>query len=195
VNLYLSVLLRPSIAPRAVPVFAFIAPLAIVDVIQDERVTAAVKWPNDVLIERKKIAGTLAEAAARDSELEYVVLGIGVNLNVTRAALQAALGDAGPSATSLREVVGHEIDRNAFAAALLNALDRWLEVYTRRGPATIVAAWQDRDIVTGRRVEVRGDGEPYQGQATGLDGDGRLVVTAADGTSRHVVAGEVRFVD
>ncbi|MBI4609266.1 MAG: biotin--[acetyl-CoA-carboxylase] ligase [Candidatus Rokubacteria bacterium] len=194
-NLYASVLFRPSIPLKAVPVFSFIASLALTEAIWGEGLRAAIKWPNDVLVERKKVAGSLVECASAGGQVEYVILGVGVNLNVRREALRAALGDAAHAATSLREVARREIDRNAFAATFLALLDRWCRVYATRGPEAVLAAWRDRDILTGRRVEIRGDGERYEGRALGVNRDGRLVIEDIRGMPHQVVAGEVRLLD
>ena len=195
VNLYLSVLFRPRIAAREVFVFSFIASLAVSDAIQAFGLTAALKWPNDVLVGRRKVAGTLVETAVRDGEVEFVILGVGVNLNVSRQALHDALGNAGHFASSLAEASGRPVDRNAFASSLLLAFDEWLEIYRRKGPAAVLAGWRDREIVTGRRVEVRAAGASCEGLAVGLDPDGYLLVKDSRGVTHRVITGEVRLVE
>lgn len=195
VNLYASVLFRPNIAARDVPGFSLIASLALTDAIQAEGLLAAIKWPNDVLVGRRKVAGTLAETATAGRQAEWVILGFGVNLNVTAAALKAALGAAARAATSLGEVAGRAIDRSAFAATAFNALEKWLETYEQRGPAAVLAAWRDRDILTGRRVEVRTDRGSTGGRVLGVDREGYLVLRDARGARQRILTGEVRFAD
>lgn len=195
VNLYGSVLFRPPISLKAVPVFSLIASLALTETIWAEGLQAAIKWPNDVLVERKKVAGSLVECASAGDQVEYVILGVGVNLNVRREALRAALGDAAHAATSLREVAGHEIDRNAFAATFLTLLDHWFHVYATRGPEAVLAAWRDRDILTGRRVKIRGESQEHEGRVLGVNREGRLVVEDIRGVLHQVVSGEVRLLD
>src|SRR5207244_7807129 len=129
VNFYASVLFRPALAAREVAGFAFVASLAVADAIEAEGLDATTKWPNDVLVDRKKVAGTLVESGTIGDRVDYVILGVGVNVNVTRADLRAALGRSEPAAGSLAEAAGREIDRNAFAAAVLNNLATWAEVY------------------------------------------------------------------
>src|SRR5262245_43071020 len=126
VNIYASVLYRPAIAPCEAGGFSFVASLAVSDAIHAEGLGSTIKWPNDVLVGGKKVAGTLVEFAVQDGLVEYVILGLGVNVNVTRTALRDALGTSGLAADSLREIAGHELDRNALAAMILNALDRWV---------------------------------------------------------------------
>jgi BirA family biotin operon repressor/biotin-[acetyl-CoA-carboxylase] ligase len=191
VNLYASVLFRPSIAPADVPVFAFIASLALTDAIRGEGVPAAIKRPNDVLVDRRKVAGSLVTCSVAGDAVEYVVLGVGVNLNVDRHALDAGLGAAAASATSLAEVAGHSIDRNVFTAAFLNSMERWADVYRTRGPEAILGAWRARDVLAGRLVEVREPQTTYRAEVLEITRDGRLVAEDARGVRRELVAGEI----
>ena len=195
VNLYLSALLRPTVPPRDVGGFSFVGSLALCDAIKAEGLDATIKWPNDVLVEAKKVAGILVECATIENRVDYVVVGFGVNLNVTHKELMAALGHSGHAAGSLADFAGREIDRNAFAAALLNHLARWVETYRAHGPAPLLAAWRDRDILTGRRVEVRGEGPSYDGRVLGVDGQGHLLLRDSRGDLRRVLAGEIRLSD
>jgi BirA family transcriptional regulator, biotin operon repressor / biotin---[acetyl-CoA-carboxylase] ligase len=195
VNLYLSALLRPTVPPRDVAGLSFSGSLALCDAIKAEGLDATIKWPNDVLVEGKKVAGILVECATIESRVDYVILGFGVNLNVTHKALMAALGHSGHAAGSLADFAGREIDRNAFAAALLNHLARWVETYRAHGPAPLLAAWRDRDILTGRRVEVRGEGPSYEGRVLGVDAQGHLLLRDSLGDLRRVLAGEIRLSD
>jgi len=195
VNLYASILFRPVIRPKDAPVFSLIASLALADAVRALGLPAAIKWPNDILVERKKVAGVLAEVATSGDRLDYVILGVGVNLNVERKALLEALGDAGRAAASLRDLLGRDVERNAFVASFVNFLDEWLSVYRNQGPAAILAAWRDRDILTGRRVEVREERITFEGKALGVHADGQLVVEDSKGLTRKVTAGEVRLLD
>lgn len=195
VNLYVSVLFRPHAPPRAMGAFSFITSLAVVDAIRGLGLEAAIKWPNDVLVDRKKVAGTLVECATSGDRVEHVILGVGVNLNVTREMLAEGLGAEARAAGSLRSAANRDIDRNAFAAAFLNALDAWFRRYRDHGGRPIVAAWLDRDIVGGRRVEVRGEVPAYEGRALGVDPQGYLIVRDPRGIRRRVVSGEIRLLD
>jgi BirA family biotin operon repressor/biotin-[acetyl-CoA-carboxylase] ligase len=194
-NVYASVLFRPPLAPSAVPVFAFISSLALTAAMDAEGIAAEVRWPNDVLIEGDKVGGTLATYASAGDLVEYVILGVGVNVNVDRAALVEALGPAGRHATSLREAAGRRLDRNAFAAAFLNHLEKWDDSVRALGPEPVLAGWHSRDALAGRLVEIRLPGERWQGRAIGVTGEGRLLVEDAGGARREVVTGEVAVLD
>ncbi len=143
-NLHVSVLFRRPLGITATPVFAFIAPLAVVDAAEELGLHAVIKGPNDVLVDGKKVAGARVECAMRGGAVDYVILGVGVNLNVTPDELHTALGAAGGFASSLGALTGTVIDRNAFAAAYLRALDTWAVMYEARGAATVLTAAEIR---------------------------------------------------
>ena len=194
VNLYASFLLRERLTLEEVPVFSFVAGLALADAVQAAGASPTIKWPNDVLIDGRKMGGARIECSARDTEVEHVIIGVGANLNVGLDDLALALGPKA-EATSLRAATGHEIDRNAFAADYLNALDKWVRRYRKEGPASILQAWRGRDILTGRQVEIQGTGGPFVGRVVGVDRHGWLLVRDAVGESRTVTTEEIRFCD
>jgi BirA family biotin operon repressor/biotin-[acetyl-CoA-carboxylase] ligase len=195
VNLYASALLRPAITPSEVLLYATIASLAVADAIVAEGVSAAVKWPNDVLVGGRKVAGTLAGYAVEGGRTLHVILGVGVNLNVDRAALRRALGDAAAGAGSLTEAAARPIDRNVFAARFVNALEHWDAAYRARGPAAVLEAWRRRDGLAGHRVRVRELHREWVARATGIGEDGQLLVTDDAGIVRAVADAEVALAD
>jgi BirA family biotin operon repressor/biotin-[acetyl-CoA-carboxylase] ligase len=194
VNLYASFLLRERLTLEEVPVFSFVAGLALADAVQAAGASPTIKWPNDVLIDGRKMGGARVECSARDREVEHVIIGVGANLNVGLDDLALALGPKA-EAPSLRAATGHEIDRNAFAADYLNALDKWVRRYRKEGAASILQAWRGRDILTGRQVEIQGTGGPFVGRVVGVDRHGWLLVRDAVGESRTVTTEEIRFCD
>lgn len=194
-NLYASILFRPRLAPRELPLFAPIASLALAETVWLEGAPARIKWPNDVLVRGRKLGGVLVEAPVIGDRLLYVILGIGVNLNVEPADLTAALGEPAEAAVSLREALGRDIDRNVFAAALLSRLEKWHHTFATRGPDAVRAAWQARDALRGRRLEARAGSAVCEGWCRGIDADGSLVVEDDAGQARHIVSGAVRVID
>jgi BirA family biotin operon repressor/biotin-[acetyl-CoA-carboxylase] ligase len=194
-NLYASVLLRPSIVPSAVPVFSIIASLAVADAVWAEGLCAAVKWPNDVLLDRRKIAGTLIGYAIEGDRTQYVILGVGINVNVDRPMLVEGLAAAARHATSLAEAAGRPIDRNALAARVLSALEKWDDVYRARGAAPLVEAWRERDGLAGHRVRIREPRREWSARVIGITLAGRLLVEDDAGAPCEVADGEVAFAD
>jgi len=195
VNLYASALFRDRIEPTQAMVFSFIGGLAVADAIKALGLHPAIKWPNDVLVETKKVAGALTECVMRGDAVDFLIVGVGVNLNVDPIALAGALGTGAPAATSLTAVLGKEIDRNEFAVSYLNHLESWALRYRTEGPPPIIAAWRERDILSGRRVEARSAHERFDGRVLGIDDAGRLLVQLSGDGPRVIVNEEIRVLD
>jgi len=195
VNLHASVLLRPGIEPSAAPIFSFIASLALTDAVWALDIPAAVKWPNDVVIGGRKVAGARLDVGMAGDRVSYVVVGVGINVNIGHAELEAALGPAAADATSLREAHGRPIDRNALAAGFLNQLEKWAGLYATSGPEMILAAWRKRDVLTGRRVAVQEVEGRLVGRVAGVDARGFLVVDDDGGVRHTVVSAAVRVLE
>ena len=195
VNLYLSVLLRPPVLAREATILSLVGAVATTEAMRREGALAFIKWPNDVLIEGRKAAGILAEADFRGEHIDYVALGIGVNLNVSRAVLKKGLGKVAEGATSLKEVMGKELDRARFAAALLSQLEAWYQRYVQGGRDLILRAWLERSMMMGRRIQVKINGRTLTGIVWGLDEYGLLLLRTDKGRVETITTGEVRLRD
>jgi len=175
-----SVLLRPP-PGRVAPQLSLVGGLAAAMAAEDALGLAAqLKWPNDVMVDRRKVAGVLAEA--RDG---VVVLGIGINVNQTREQLPL---DARVSTASLRTVDGRERDREQVLGLLLAHLDRLYDAWREGGLDAVYEDLGARDFLRGRRVTVDG----AAGTAQMITRDGRLAVATDSGTI-EVESGEVAF--
>ena len=190
VNLHLSVLLKPALALHDARFFTFIGSLAVADALEAYGAKAQVKWPNDVLVDDKKIAGVLTDVQVHGGRVEYAVLGIGVNLNIDRPDMDRLYGEAAPGATSLREAVGRTADRNAFAARLLEFLEQRYFAFREHGKRPLLREWRHRSFL-GRRVTVREEDIHVEGIAMDLDEEGCLLVNLDDGSTVAVREGEV----
>jgi BirA family biotin operon repressor/biotin-[acetyl-CoA-carboxylase] ligase len=189
-NLYLSCVLRPRCAPARVPPITLAAGLGVVDAITAAGASAVLDWPNDVMVDRRKLAGILTEMNTRGQRVEHVVTGIGVNLTTER--FPPHLADI---ATSLR-LAGVEVEPGAFVAELLTGLERWFDRFFAGGVAAIAPAWMERAGLRaghqGKRVRATSHGiDEIQGRVAGIDGTGRLHIVDDEGRSHWVVAGDV----
>ena len=182
-SLLASWIVRP--APASAALFAALSGVAIARAFDGLGTTGAhLKWPNDVELAGKKVAGALAHGSS-DGGGGLLVIGIGVNVHQRVEDFPAELR---PTATSLA-IAGRSIDRLALLARITGELDR-LEGAGERERA--MAEWRERSSLIGTRVEVRMAGrEPLGGIATAIDDDGALVVRTAAGIE-HVIAGDVR---
>jgi BirA family biotin operon repressor/biotin-[acetyl-CoA-carboxylase] ligase len=189
-----SVLLRPAaIAPARrgwLPLLAGVA--AATAVRQSAGVSAVLKWPNDLLVGERKLAGILAEQSG-----DAVVVGLGLNVSATEAELPDT-GPGAPAATSLRLEGATGLDRTALLAVLLAEFERWYRAWGQTVPpgdpaaSGLRAAYLELCTTVGREVRVeRAGGQSVTARATGLDSDGRLVIEGPEG-SEAVSAGDVR---
>lgn len=190
VNLYCSIVLRPTIMPYEAPQLTFLSAVAVARAIElTTAVTPEIKWPNDVLIHGRKVAGLLNEMSAETDGIKFVILGIGVNLNMTADQFPS---DLRTPATSLRQELGHAVARVPFAATLLNELDRLYLEFQSHGFRPVREEWQRRCNAHGRQLAVSdGDREITSGMFEGIDDDGALLVRKEKGTER-ILSGDVR---
>jgi BirA family biotin operon repressor/biotin-[acetyl-CoA-carboxylase] ligase len=190
VNLYTSVLLRPPIQPRFAPQFTFVAAVAAARAVEEvSGLRPRVKWPNDVLLSGRKVAGLLNEMSAETESLHYVILGIGVNLNMSADQFPA---DLRYPATSVALERGGNVSRLAFARALYRHLDGLYDLYMEKGFDPVIKAWEDLCDLVGQAVEVDFEDHILRGRVEGLDPDGALLLRLADGNLERVLAGDVR---
>jgi BirA family biotin operon repressor/biotin-[acetyl-CoA-carboxylase] ligase len=193
VNLYCSVVLRPAIMPHEAPQLTFLSAVAVARAIaQTTALVPEIKWPNDVLISGRKVAGLLNEMSAETDRVNFVILGIGVNLNMTLAQFPA---DVRTPATSLLLEQGLPVNRAQFAARMLGELDRLYTDFLHHGFGPVRDEWQQRCNANGREVVVsEADVETVRGMFHGIDGDGALLLRFPDGTVERILSGDVRVV-
>jgi BirA family biotin operon repressor/biotin-[acetyl-CoA-carboxylase] ligase len=161
------------------------------ETIKNNRAEASIKWPNDILIDGKKAAGVLTEMQPRGGKVDFVVVGMGVNLNMTKEIMQRDMGEIAESATSVRAAIGYEVDRSKFTAGLINELQIWYQKFLKDGSNKIIREWTERWGAINRRVRVEFDENAVEGIALGLDENGYLVLKKDDGTSETIVAGDL----
>jgi BirA family biotin operon repressor/biotin-[acetyl-CoA-carboxylase] ligase len=185
-GLYLSVLLRPRAEP--VSLLPLAAGVAVVDAVGGFGVACQLKWPNDVLTSGRKLAGILVEASSGSTSIEWVVLGLGLNLALEASSLPAELRDG---VTSLRAEAARGAEPGAVAAAVLAHLGVWYDAL-REAPSRVVAAWRERAVPWwGTLVDVRSGRAELRGRLVAVDDDGALVIELSGGERRRLVSGEV----
>jgi BirA family transcriptional regulator, biotin operon repressor / biotin---[acetyl-CoA-carboxylase] ligase len=190
-NLYLSVILRPRIPPHQASLITFMAAVATADAIQKfSGLRPLVKWPNDILIKDRKVAGLLNELHSETDRIHFVILGMGVNLNMNEKMFPREFRKG---ATSLKKEMGQTISRKVFLQSLLQELEGWYALFLKEGGNTILEAWRNRAKIEGRPVKVTLHGETLLGVAVNVDSDGALILEAENGERKRVVAGDVVY--
>lgn len=199
-DLTFSVLLRPRVLPAEASRLVLAAGLAVAEVVQrllGPGRTVGIKWPNDVLVDGRKVCGILSEASMDMDRLHWVVIGIGVNVNSRPG--EAGSGGGGEvrrmAPVSLAESAGEDLPRPALLAQLLDALaGRWRQVDAGAWES-VRGACAERDLLRGTSVVVRSgfssDVVVTEGTAEGLGPEGELLVRGQDGVIQAVRAGEV----
>lgn len=190
-GLWFSILLRPALPMALWPRLTTWAAVALADAVEGAiGLPAAIKWPNDLHIAGKKVAGILAESGSDHVGEPFAVVGIGVNVNHEAADFPTEIS---AKATSLRVVTGRSIDRTALAAAILQSLDRRS---SQLGDdfAALIAATTRRSYLLGRWIHVQSGITRLEGRAMELDADGHLVLQTSDGALHRLTAGEVTVV-
>jgi len=179
-NLLFSVLLRVQCPPPRVPLVAIVAGLAVRDAVARSIDDVKVKWPNDVLVGQKKIAGILVESSIAGSKVDHVIVGIGINVHTRQFP-----DDLAPIATSV-SLEGGRTDRDELLAHVLEGLDHDVEHVLHRGLGLVQARLERHDHLRGKTLA---DGSI----AEGIDDEGRLRVRRPDGTLARLSSGEVHL--
>jgi BirA family transcriptional regulator, biotin operon repressor / biotin---[acetyl-CoA-carboxylase] ligase len=192
-NLLFSVLLRVTCPPSRIPPIALASGLAVRDAVARAApgVSVGIKWPNDVLVDGRKIAGVLVEAVTLGSRVEAVIVGIGLNVH-TRVFPDELEGRA----TSVALIAKQSPDRAELLADVLANLDRDVHIVVGRGLGLLRPRLEAADALRGKRVksDAGTKGAVDEGVASGIDDEGRLLVKRDDGVIARWSAGEVHLV-
>ena len=189
VNLYVSIILRPPIGVRNAPLLTLMAAVATAKATQTiSGLQLRIKWPNDLLIKGKKVAGLLNEIKCKENKVEFVVLGIGINVNMTLGMIPEEMRSI---ATSLREELGYNISRVEFLKALLREVEGEYSAFLTGETERILRQWEEFSQMEGKLVEMRSSNEVIRGRVKGIDSNGSLLLSLPDGSERRVITGDI----
>lgn len=188
-GIWFSVILRPHILPQEAPKCTLLAAVAVAMAMKRFGLQAAIKWPNDILHEGKKLTGILTEMSAEIDRINYIVIGTGINVNIKEEEFPEELRD---KATSLAVMKGENLPRVAFFQAVLESLDALCIQLDEEGFSPIIARWRACAVTLGQEVRVISatGKESFDGRAVDIDEEGALLVETEDGM-RRVLAGDV----
>ena len=180
-GIYFTIVLKPRISPVYAPRINLMASVAVAKTIRKLfGLNAELKWPNDVLINGKKVCGILAEMDAETDTVNFVNVGIGINANSPISQLEH-------TATSLKEELGREISRKEFLRSLVKEINEQYALLTR---TELLEEWKNLSVTLNKWVRVISLGETMEGQAIDIDASGALLIRDKDGLVRAALAGD-----
>ncbi|MGD8387150.1 MAG: biotin--[acetyl-CoA-carboxylase] ligase [Desulfobacteraceae bacterium] len=189
-GIYLSLILRPKISPLEAPKITLLAGIAAAEsILSLADIDVHIKWPNDILIGKRKVAGVLTEIASDLDEVSHVVTGLGINANVRE--FPAELQDV---ATSLALEIGRPVDRAALVRAFLERYEHYYTIFLQGRTNTILERWKALSRTLGSRIAVEISGKRITGMARDIERDGSLILETPDGKTHRVFSGDLETV-
>jgi len=193
VGMYLSLLVRPQVETIRLPQLPLAMAVATAEALVEYcALPVCLKWPNDITIHGKKVAGILSEAVLGPGVSPVAIVGIGINVNTALAHLPPELH---AHVTSLALAAGHPWPRLPLIALLLAHLERLYRAFQQGDMAPIVQRWLHYGQMRGRQVRFTHQQGASLGTVIGLDEDGALLVQSSDGVQQRLIAGEVSFIE
>ena len=187
-SIYMSVLLRPRILPDRAPMLTLVMACSVAEGIMDcEDVKVQIKWPNDIIINGRKLVGILTEMSTQIDYINHVTVGVGINVNMTEFPEEIR-----GTATSLRLETGHVVKRARLIAAIMERLEQNYGIFLQTEDMSgLMEKYSSLLVNQGKEVMVLGAKEEYKAYAVGINNTGELIVRREDGTEEAVYAGEV----
>jgi|GEM_PF-4836027 len=186
----MSIILKPNLQPREIPLLNLVCSLTIARVLLELGAKAAPRWPNDVFVSDKKVAGILAEADFNECT-NWVVVGIGIDTNVDTDSFPP---DVRRRATSLRRVLGREIDHDGLTKRIFKELEADYHKLKERDFDELLSEWKFHSDIMGRKVRIGFQDESFIGVAVDIGIGGSLLIQMEDGNTREATVGEFTLI-
>ncbi len=180
-GLYFTLVLRPNIPVRLSSRVNFLASLTLARILREMlQIDAAVKWPNDILVDGRKISGMISELETKTDRVLFISIGIGINVNNDPSVAE-------PGASSLKKISGREISRKML---LIRFLDEFEKRLRKAEFENVISEWKKYTVTLNRRVKIVTHKEVDEGLAVDVEPDGALVLELADGTRKKIIYGD-----
>jgi len=188
-GLWFSIILKPYLDPGKISKITLIGAAAVHKALKELGITSHIKWPNDVVVEGKKVCGILTEMVLQDENSYYVIMGIGINANLDKGDFHDELKD---KATSLKIIKGAEIDRSRLLACVLNNFEKlYIPFKEKEDISETIKISRENSILLNREVRIIKDNVERTGRTIDLDQEGRLIVEFENGKIEAILSGEV----
>ncbi len=187
-SIYMTLRLEPKMIPDKAPMLTLVMALSVAETVHEVTgLEASIKWPNDIVVNKKKICGILTEMSVDTTGIQYVVIGVGVNVNTKDFPEEIQ-----DMATSLYKEAAMTFDRAKIIAKILERFEANYETFMQNGSlASLAGSYNARLINKNKEVRVLEPGQEYNGYALGINEVGELLVRRADGSVENIFAGEV----
>ena len=187
-GVWMSIILRPDILPSRAPLITLVTGVAVAETLKEElNLDVGIKWPNDILIGSKKVCGILTEVNASINKINYLVVGIGIDMNVEIPMFPP---DLQKDATSLKNELNTEINGAMLVQKFLLKFEDLYNQFEEGKFPEILDKWRGLSKTIGSKVEVRTRGKTVRGEAVGINKDGILILELEDGSLRKMISGE-----
>lgn len=190
-GIWMSVIARPVLAPQQAPQMTLVAAVAVTRAIEDVTgLIPHIKWPNDILINGKKVTGILTELQADPDAIKAIILGIGINVNQNETDFPPELETI---ATSLKMELGKPVNRAQLIAKILGYLEDYTKLYETHGFGPIKLLWEGYSNTAGKRIRAVMLNETIEGTALGISNEGMLELRMDDGSIRGIYSADIEF--
>jgi len=191
VNILLSILLRPDLDPDHVFVLTMTLGLAVIEAVKEvTHLEPWLKWPNDLYVRRRKLGGILTEFSVKKGKIEYIVMGLGLNVN-WRPGDGGLKGEFAAPPTSILEETGMEISRTDLLVAILKILEGYYRQVTAGEIESFYERWNDLSLIMGKDVAIESGDDMIRGRAIRIDRSGALIIEDGEGRERRIISGDV----
>lgn len=189
-GLWFSIILKPKIKAKEVSRITLAVGMAVAKALNRQlNLNAEVKWPNDVVVNGRKVCGILTESVTCDEAVKMVVVGIGLNADITLEKFSRSIRE---SATTLKEELKKEVSLEPLLCEIFYHIESEYIVLLKEGFAQVLSEWKALATFIGKHIEVTVVGRKFTGVAEDVDEDGSLIVRLSDGSAKRVMAGDVK---
>ena len=182
---YLSLILKPKLLPAETPKITLLAAVGVANAIRKSSgLNCLIRWPNDILICSKKICGILTEMKAEQDTTQFLIIGIGVNINTASKSLPAG-------ATSVSQELNRDVSKVELTKQVLREIEAQYNLFNKEGFSAIKNQWRNLSAILGKRVKITSQAGVIEGQASDIDNSGALLVRLDSGFTEKVTSGDV----
>jgi BirA family transcriptional regulator, biotin operon repressor / biotin---[acetyl-CoA-carboxylase] ligase len=188
-GIYMSLIIRPHISPAEAPKLTLMTSVALAEAIETiSNLKTEIKWPNDILISGRKVAGILTEISTEMEFVHYIIIGIGINVNTQSESFPEDIKDR---ATSLYIESGRQYSRVGMIRMILEKFEEIYNTFKIGGFKRTLKEWKKRADIVGRTVEVNTMNTIYKGEVTSIDEEGGLIVKDSRGNYHRIISGDI----